>query len=209
MLFKSIGFRPPIPGMHSRLCADTERGGLVAMNTTVLSAFPLEIARVLRLILSSFSSSASSSSSSSSAVMVACKLGKDRTGLVSALCLAVAGASRREVVGDYARSAVELAGRPPPATAPSLGGAPRAAMERTLDWLSEHFARFSDEREVGRCRQREEQRRRGRRAVGGGGIGNGGESEDPCWCAGVLGYLDREARFSADEREALRRALTE
>lgn len=195
------------------------------MSTTVLAAFPREVARVLRLISSSMTASGSSSSSSStptpstlasspsSSVMVACKLGKDRTGLVSALCLAVAGASRGEVVADYARSAVELAGRPPPATAPSLGGAPRAAMDRTLDWLSEHFARFADEGEVEGYREREEARLGWRRGGGGGG---GGESENgsdfssrPCWRAGVLGYLERETRFLAGEREALRRALTE
>ena len=228
LLFKALGCRAPIPGMHSRLCADTERGGLVAMNTTVLAAFPLEIARVLRLVSGTVSSSSASPPPS---VMVACKLGKDRTGLVSALCLAVAGASRREVVADYARSAAELAGRPPPATAPSLGGAPGAAMERTLDWLSEHFAGFADEREAGRyrereagrCREREAGRCReseaGRRRRRGGVGGGGGESENGsdfssrsprrCWRAGVLGYLEREARFLADEREALRRALTE
>lgn len=208
-----LRFEPPIPGMHARLCADAERGGLVAMNTTVLAAFSREIARVLRLI------SQHASSSPPSSVMVACKLGKDRTGLVSALCLAVAGASRREIVRDYARSAEGLAGRPPPATAPSLGGAPGAAMERTLDWLWEHFARFADEAEVERYRQREEERRRGsgngRRRRGGG---PGGENRvspslrppcSPCWRAGVLGYLESEALFLAGEREALRRALTE
>ena len=198
LLFKYLlGFKAPIPGMHARLCLDTERGGLLAMNTAVLAAFPLEIARVLRLVTSGIisgraTSSALSTSCSSSSVMVACKLGKDRTGLVSALCLAVAGASRREVVPDYARSATELAGRPAPATAPSLGGAPSAAMERSLGWLSEHFARFADGAEMeGYCRDKRI------------------EEEDPRWRAGVLGYLDREARFLAGEREALRRALTE
>ena len=215
LLLKGLGFKPPLPGMHARLCADAERGGLVAMNTTVLAASAREIARVLRLISGTLSSSPPSSSPpsssapspSSSSVMVACKLGKDRTGLVSALCLAVAGASRREVVADYARSAVELAGRPPPATAPSLGGAPRAAMERTLDWLSEHFGAFADEGEVERYRGREE----GRRGRAGGAENENGSSRPrpPCWRAGVLGYLEREARFLADEREALRRALTE
>ena len=253
LLFKSLGFGPPIPGMHERLCVEADRGGLHAMNTTVLAAFPLEIARVLRLITSATAGSASasapasappppsspplrrrlrrpsaavfaappppsssspspSSSPASASAMVACKLGKDRTGIVSALCLAVAGASRREVAADYARSASGLAGRPPPATAPSLGGAPRAAMERALDWLSEHFARFADEREVEGYREREERRCRGRRGEEEqrcrGRRGEEGEG-DPRWRAGVLGYLDREARFLADEREALRRALTE
>ena len=208
LLFRGLlRLRPPIPGMHARLCADAERGGLLAMYTTVLAAFPHQIARVLRLVSRHFFSDPLSS------VMVACKLGKDRTGLVSALCLAVAGASRREVVRDYSRSAVELAGRPPPATAPSLGGAPRAAMERTLDWLSEHFAGFADEGEVEQYREREEERKgRTRRKREGGE--NGGSSSlrrpcSPCWRAGVLGYLEREARFVAAEREALRRALTE
>jgi len=195
------GFGAPVPGMHARLCADAERGGLLAMSTTVLAAFPLEIARVLRLVTLGIASSGAAApaapSSSRSSVMVACKLGKDRTGLVSALCLSVAGASRREVVSDYARSAAELAGRPAPATAPSLGGAPTAAMERSLDWLSEHFARFADEVETEGYRRRERRRREEK------------EEEDPRWRAGVLGYLDREARFLAGEREALRRALTE
>lgn len=199
LLFKYLlGFGAPIPGMHARLCADTERGGLLAMNTTVLAAFPLEIARVLRLVtfgITSSGAAAATASSSRSSVMVACKLGKDRTGLVSALCLSVAGASRREVVSDYARSAAELAGRPAPATA--LGGAPTAAMERSLDWLSEHFARFADEVETEGYRRRERRRREEK------------EGEDPRWRARVLGYLDREARFLAGEREALRRALTE
>ena len=197
------------------------------MNTTVLAAFPREVARVLRLVSATLSSSSSSSSSQPAAVLVACKLGKDRTGLVSALCLAVAGASRVEVQRDYARSATELRGRPPPPSAPSLGGAPRAAMERTLDWLAEHFGRFADEEEVGRYREREEARMKVMRKRGKGGgkgeaageKGEKGEKEKaslfcasrrpPCWRAGVLGYLEREAGFSGDEREALRRALTE
>ena len=85
-------------------------------------------------------------------------------------------------------------------------------MERALDWLSEHFARFADEREVEGYREREERRCRGRRGEEEqrcrGRRGEEGEG-DPRWRAGVLGYLDREARFLADEREALRRALTE
>ena len=36
-------------------------------------------------------------------VLVFCKAGKDRTGIVSALLLLVAGASEKEVVADYAR----------------------------------------------------------------------------------------------------------
>ena len=67
-------------------------------------------------------------------------------------------------------------------------------MERSLDWLSEHFARFADGAEMEGYRHRDKRKE---------------EEEDPRWRAGVLGYLDREARFLAGEREALRRALTE
>jgi hypothetical protein len=215
-LFKFLlRYEPPVPGMHARLCRDAERGGILAMNTTVLSAFSNEIARVLRLITTALSSESSSSSSTTtptpSSVMIACKLGKDRTGITSALCLAVAGASKDDVVADYARSAVELAGRPPPATAPSLGGAPRSAMERTLEWLAEHWGAKAPREEV-ECYYRREKERAATTTTTTTTTKNSTSSSAPrkyCWRSGVIGYLEHEARFLADEREALRRALTE
>lgn len=83
-------------------------------------------------------------------VVVHCTAGKDRTGLVSALALSVAGATREEVVADYARTTDNLAGpwsrrmlrrvrlfRVPitPSLVEVLTAAPPAIMTETLEWL--------------------------------------------------------------------------
>lgn len=83
--------------------------------------------------------------------LVCCTAGKDRTGLVVALALHVAGVEERAIVGDYAQSALNLDGpwlneaatdmvsRGVPLS-PNLfavlGGSPAAALSNVLSWLT-------------------------------------------------------------------------
>lgn len=86
-----------------------------------------------------------------SPVLVSCTAGKDRTGLVIALALTVAGVERRGVVADYAQSALNLDGPwlsdaatdlvsrgvpLSPRLFSVLGGSPANAMGNILDWLA-------------------------------------------------------------------------
>jgi protein-tyrosine phosphatase len=80
-------------------------------------------------------------------VIVHCTAGKDRTGLVAALLLALAGVERGAIVADYARTEADgaaLLGRlraraagyaPDPRVLDVILGAPAAAMAATLDHL--------------------------------------------------------------------------
>lgn len=84
-------------------------------------------------------------------VLVHCAAGKDRTGVVVALALLLAGVSREEVVADYVRSAERIAGvlarlQSSPLYGPALVAAtvhdvvPVArSMERFLDLLDERY----------------------------------------------------------------------
>jgi protein-tyrosine phosphatase len=83
-------------------------------------------------------------------VLVSCTAGKDRTGLVVALALEVAGVERAAVVADYTQSALNLDGDwmdqtmtlmvsngvpVSPRLFEVLGGSPDHAMHRILEWL--------------------------------------------------------------------------
>lgn len=80
-------------------------------------------------------------------VVIHCTAGKDRTGLVAALLLALAEVERTAIVGDYARTGTEgaaliaqlraraAAHAPDPRVLDIILGAPAAAMAATLDHL--------------------------------------------------------------------------
>ncbi len=87
-------------------------------------------------------------------VLVHCTAGKDRTGLVVALALEVAGVDRTAVVADYTQSALNLDGEwinrtltalvsggvpISPRLFEVLGGSPDHAMSRVLEWLDEEY----------------------------------------------------------------------
>lgn len=74
-------------------------------------------------------------------VLVHCHSGKDRTGLVVALALAVAGVDDELIAADYAASATRL-GRPPADTSLShrlFAEVTAETMRRTLSWLREEY----------------------------------------------------------------------
>lgn len=87
-------------------------------------------------------------------VLVHCTAGKDRTGLVVALALDVAGVDRSAVVADYTQSALNLDGAwidrtitalvshgvpISPRLFEVLGGSPDHAMSRVLEWLDDEY----------------------------------------------------------------------
>jgi len=82
------------------------------------------------------------------------------------------------------------------------------AMERTLEWLAEHWRAPKGEVESYRRREEEEERKRGVSSSS-SSFSSSSSPARYCWRSGVIGYLEHEARFLAHEREALRRALTE
>lgn len=117
--------KPPVPRLRRLLLAEIDAAGLSAMYATILAAFGAEAVAALRVV--------SAEAAARRAVAVACKLGKDRTGLIVALILTVVGAPRGAVLADYS-----LSGAAPGAAvpgAPSLTGAPPAALAAALAWV--------------------------------------------------------------------------
>ncbi|BDA42592.1 hypothetical protein COCOBI_03-4850 [Coccomyxa sp. Obi] len=92
---KVLRWKPPVPQVRSRVIAEANRGGLYGMYVTILGAFQPEIACALRVLMEAVKSK--------EPVAIFCKLGKDRTGLLTMLILACCGASDVEIVSDYMR----------------------------------------------------------------------------------------------------------
>ncbi|MFC0283092.1 tyrosine-protein phosphatase [Camelimonas abortus] len=94
--------------------------------------------------------------SSAGAALFHCTVGKDRTGLVAALLLALAGVDEGDIVADYAMTAERIARLPggPDAILARLGLDGRryaqllacdpSVMRRTLDWLTDNFRGAGD-----------------------------------------------------------------
>jgi hypothetical protein len=138
------GRRPPVPAVRARLEAATAAAGLPAMYCTLLDAFAPEIVGAVRAVGAALAATTTATASPPSAVAVACKLGKDRTGLAVALVGLAAGAPETAVLADYAASAAregDSSGHGPSSLAPlssgfsALAGAPPAALAAALDHL--------------------------------------------------------------------------
>ncbi|KAG1674571.1 hypothetical protein FOA52_001820 [Chlamydomonas sp. UWO 241] len=75
---------------------EVNAGGLVLMYKTILDISRPEMAAALRIIVACLEAGRP--------VLINCSIGKDRTGILSALVLSVAGASDEQIIGDYHRS---------------------------------------------------------------------------------------------------------
>jgi protein-tyrosine phosphatase len=120
--------RAPVPYLRSRVLAAVDGGGLPSTYAAILVEFRGELAAALRAV--------AAAARARRAVLLCCKLGKDRTGLLAALLLTTLGAPRARVLADYAASG----GAAPAAAAasvgvPSLAGAPPGALAAVLAWL--------------------------------------------------------------------------
>lgn len=93
---KVLGWKPPVPQVRRRVIAEANREGLYGMYITILGAFRPEIACALRVLTEALKLK--------EPVAIFCKLGKDRTGLLTMLILACCDASDDEIVSDYMRS---------------------------------------------------------------------------------------------------------
>jgi hypothetical protein len=82
--------------MRDVLVPEINRGGLAWVYQILMESAQAQIRRALEVVLEA--------AERGEPALVFCKLGKDRTGLVSALILAAAGASEEEIVADYVRS---------------------------------------------------------------------------------------------------------
>lgn len=134
----------PIFGGSRPSFADKEEVTLERLYRTILRDYAASLADAVTVV----------SATDNSPVLVCCTAGKDRTGLVIALILTLAGVDRRGVVADYAQSALNLDGPwlneaatdlvsqgvpLSPRLFSVLGGSPASAMGNILDWLiAEH-----------------------------------------------------------------------
>ncbi|GFR41305.1 hypothetical protein Agub_g1981 [Astrephomene gubernaculifera] len=132
------------PAARAMLLPYVNGGGLPMLYEMLLESSRPELRQVLEVLLSA--------AESRHCVMFFCRAGKDRTGLVAAAVLAVAGASEEQIVQDYARSdayhRVALAGLEGREELAGLDRsqferAPREVMEATLDYLRRRYGSFS------------------------------------------------------------------
>jgi hypothetical protein len=117
--------KPPVPRLRRLLLAEINAAGLPAMYVTILAAFGGEAVAALRLV--------AAEAAARRPVAVACKLGKDRTGLIVALLLTVVGAPRSAVLADYGASGAAPAAALP--GVPALSASPPAALAAALAWV--------------------------------------------------------------------------
>ncbi|PNG99408.1 Tyrosine-protein phosphatase, partial [Tetrabaena socialis] len=111
------------PAARRLLLPYVNGGGLPLLYEMLLDSARPELRRVLEVLLEA--------AEARRCVLFFCRAGKDRTGLVAAAVLAVAGASEEQIVADYTRSdayhRVALAGLE---RREELAGLDRAAFER-------------------------------------------------------------------------------
>lgn len=127
----------PISGVGPR--TDPATITLTGLYRTLLTDFAPQLARAVLVV-----------AETDRPVLIHCTAGKDRTGVVIALLLSIAGVSREDVVADYARTGPNLAGPwrermlrrvrrfGVPITEQLkevLAGSPPAAMAQTLEWI--------------------------------------------------------------------------
>lgn len=78
------------------LCREINKAGLPLIYEILMDTAAADIQRALHII--------AAAAESNTPQLLFCKLGKDRTGLMSALVLACCGATDEEIIADYARS---------------------------------------------------------------------------------------------------------
>ncbi|KAJ1495196.1 hypothetical protein T484DRAFT_1763145 [Baffinella frigidus] len=80
-------------------------GGLPLLNILMLECARPELSWALQLLITLLDTAVPAGrGGAGGGIAIQCRLGKDRTGLVSALLLLAAGATHEEVIADYARS---------------------------------------------------------------------------------------------------------
>jgi protein tyrosine/serine phosphatase len=122
-------FDPDVDGrMHDYIAADDIVGFRVDGYTRWLDSFRPEFGRALAAI-----------ADSDGPTVFHCKSGKDRTGLVAALLLRLAGASIDDVADDYALSEANLLSGDEEKETYFLRATPAEGMARTLAWLEERY----------------------------------------------------------------------
>jgi len=124
------GLRPPVPAVRARLEAAAAAAGLAGMYRALLDAFGPEIVGAVSAVADALTATRAAP------VVVACKLGKDRTGLVCALLGLAAGAPEAAILADYGASA-EATSTLPPGLGAWAAGAPADALAAALDHLDE------------------------------------------------------------------------
>lgn len=82
--------------MRTTLVPEINRGGLPLVYKILMDTAAADIRRSLELV--------ADGAEKQSPQLIFCRLGKDRTGLVSALILACCGATREEIIADYIKS---------------------------------------------------------------------------------------------------------
>lgn len=82
--------------MRDALVPEINRGGLLLIYQILVDTAQADIAKALQIMTAALEAR--------QPCLFFCKLGKDRTGLMAALVLAVCGASEEEIVADYTRS---------------------------------------------------------------------------------------------------------
>ena len=117
--------RPPVPALRAAVLAAINEGGLPATYATILGAAGHRVAAALRGV--------SAAAAARALTIITCKHGKDRSGLVAALVLAILEVDRGAVLADYAASAEHCAAAA--ISLPGLRGAPPAALATVWDWL--------------------------------------------------------------------------
>ncbi|KAG2499238.1 hypothetical protein HYH03_002817 [Edaphochlamys debaryana] len=132
------------PAARALLLPYVNGGGLQLMYEMLLDSAQPEIRKVMEVLLDA--------SEARHAVLFFCRAGKDRTGLVAAAVLAVAGASEEQIVADYTRSdafhRVALAGLEKREELAGLDRAkferaPPEAMRATLEYVRRRYGSFS------------------------------------------------------------------
>lgn len=91
--YKLLGYKEE---MRLTLVPEINRGGLPLVYKILMDTAAADIRRSLELIADGAEKQISQ--------LIFCRLGKDRTGLVSALILACCGASHEEIIADYIKS---------------------------------------------------------------------------------------------------------
>jgi protein tyrosine/serine phosphatase len=121
-------------------CSEINRGGLALVYEILLDTAAADIHRALEVI--------TIAAESRIPQLIFCKLGKDRTGLMSALILAVCGASQEEIVADYTKSdgvnQIALGGLEKLRDVQGMNqelfaSAPPEAMRTTLDYITQRW----------------------------------------------------------------------
>lgn len=136
-IYKALGWQE---SMRDVIIPELNKGGLQLIYEILLETAGPDIAETLDLI--------ADAAVKRHPQMIFCKLGKDRTGVLSALILSACGATDEEIITDYARSdgvnQIALGGlekmKDVQGMDPKIfASAPPEAMEKLLQWSKERY----------------------------------------------------------------------